>query len=303
VVFELTILGTSSALPTSTRYPTAHVLNVHERFFLIDCGEGTQMRLRQNRIRIGKIHDIFISHTHGDHVFGLYGLLSTLNLTGRKAPLTIYAPEGFGGMLSSHLSDFDIRLEFDIVYVPLRGNDPSLILENNFLTVTSFPLKHRVPAYGFLFREKQQQRNIRKESISRYSIPLAAIPGIKGGLDFRDEKGDVIPNAAITTDPPVPRSYAYCSDTAWFSRLPGFVRGVDMLYHEATFGTDKSDLARQTGHSTSAEAARVASEAGAGRLIIGHFSARYKSVDQLVQEAREIFPETVAAVDGETYPL
>jgi ribonuclease Z len=303
VVFELTILGTSSALPTSTRYPTAHVLNVHERFFLIDCGEGTQMRLRQNRIRIGKIHDIFISHTHGDHVFGLYGLLSTLNLTGRRTPLTIYAPEGFGGMLSSHLADFDIRLEFDIVYVPLRGNDPSVILDNNFLTVTSFPLKHRVPAYGFLFREKQLPRNIIKESISRYSIPLAAIPGIKAGLDFRDVKGNVNPNATNTTDPPVPRSYAYCSDTAWFSRLPGFIRGVDMLYHEATFGAEKSDLARQTGHSTSAEAARVAAEAGAGRLIIGHFSARYKSVDQLVLEAREIFPETVAAVDGETYPL
>lgn len=303
MVFELTILGTSSALPTSTRYPTAHVLNVHERFFLIDCGEGTQMRLRQNRIRIGKIHDIFISHTHGDHVFGLYGLLSTLNLTGRRTPLTIYAPEGFGGMLSSHLADFDIRLEFDIVYVPLRGNDPSVILDNNFLTVTSFPLKHRVPAYGFLFREKQLPRNIRKESISRHSIPLAAIPGIKAGLDFRDVKGNVIPNATITTDPPVPRSYAYCSDTAWFSRLPGFIRGVDMLYHEATFGAEKSDLARQTGHSTSEEAARVAAEAGAGRLIIGHFSARYKSVDQLVLEAREIFPETVAAVDGETYAL
>lgn len=303
MVFELTILGTSSALPTSTRYPTAHVLNVHERFFLIDCGEGTQMRLRQNRIRIGKIHDIFISHTHGDHVFGLYGLLSTLNLTGRRTPLTIYAPEGFGEMLSSHLGDFDIRLEFDIVYVPLRGDDPAVILDNNFLTVTSFPLKHRVPAYGFLFREKQQLRNIRKESISGYGIPLAAIPGIKAGLDFVDEKGNVIPNATITTDPPRPRSYAYCSDTAWFSRLPAFIRGVDMLYHEATFGTDKSDLARQTGHSTSADAARVAAEAGAGRLIIGHFSARYKSVDQLVLEAREIFPETVAAADGETYSL
>lgn len=279
------------------------MLNVHERFFLIDCGEGTQMRLRQNRIRIGKIHDIFISHTHGDHVFGLYGLLSTLNLTGRRTPLTIYAPEGFGEMLSSHLGDFDIRLEFDIVYVPLRGDDPAVILDNNFLTVTSFPLKHRVPAYGFLFREKQQLRNIRKESISGYGIPLAAIPGIKAGLDFVDEKGNVIPNATITTDPPRPRSYAYCSDTAWFSRLPAFIRGVDMLYHEATFGTDKSDLARQTGHSTSADAARVAAEAGAGRLIIGHFSARYKSVDQLVLEAREIFPETVAAADGETYSL
>lgn len=303
MVFEVTILGTSSALPTSTRYPTAHVLNVHERFFLIDCGEGTQMRLREMRIRIGKIHDIFISHTHGDHVFGLYGLLSTLNLTGRKSPLRIYAPEGFGSILLSHLSDFDIYLQFDIRFIPLRGDDPSVIFENDFLTVTTFPLKHRVPSFGFLFREKLLPRNIRKESIEKYMIPLAAIQGIKEGNDFRTEEGDIIPNSELTTDPPLPRSYAYCSDTAWFNRLASFVKGVDTLYHEATFGSDKRRLAHQTGHSTSVEAASVAAEAGAGRLILGHFSARYKSVDQLVEEARQLFPETVAAVDGETYTV
>ena len=303
MVFEVTILGTSSALPTSTRYPSAHVLNVHERFFLIDCGEGTQMRLREMRIRLGKIHDIFISHTHGDHVFGLYGLLSTLNLIGRKSPMNIYAPEGFGGILLSHLSDFDINLQFDIRFVSLRGNDPAAIYENDFLTVTAFPLKHRVPTFGFLFREKPLPRNIKKESIAKYMIPLAAIQSIKAGNDFLNKGGEIIANSELTTDPPVPRSYAYCSDTAWFSRLPSFVKGVDTLYHEATFGSDKTNLAHQTGHSTSVEAANVAVEAGAGRLILGHFSARYKSVDQLVEEARQIFPETVAAVDGETYTV
>lgn len=303
MVFEVSILGTSSALPTSTRYPSAHVLNVHERFFLIDCGEGTQMRLREMRIRMGKIHDIFISHTHGDHVFGLYGLLSTLNLTGRKFPLNIYAPDGFGNILLSHLSDFDIHLQFDIRFIPLRGKDPSLIYENNFLTVTAFPLKHRVPTFGFLFREKLLPRNIKKESIAKYIIPLTAIHSIKAGNDFCSYEGDIIPNSELTTDPPAPRSYAYCSDTAWFSRLPSFVKGVDTLYHEATFGADKKDLAHQTGHSTSLEAASVAVEAGAGKLILGHFSARYKSVDQLVEEARQLFPETIAAVDGETYTV
>ena len=303
MVFEVTILGTSSALPTSRRYPSAHVLNVHERFFLIDCGEGTQMRLRQLRIRIGKIHHIFISHTHGDHVFGLYGLLSTLNLTGRKTPLYLYAPAAFGPMLFTHLSDFDIHLNFEIRFVPLEGNKPKVIFENRFMTVTSFPLKHRVPTYGFLFREKQQPRNIRKEAIQIYGIPLSAIPGIKRGDDFVTRDGEVIPNSSITYDPPAPRSYAYCSDTSYFKGLARSVKGVDLLYHEATFGSEHAQLAGETGHSTASQAAGVASEAGVNRLLIGHFSARYKEVDGLLDEARAIFPGTIAGEDGSTYPV
>lgn len=303
MVFEVTILGTSSALPTSQRYPSAHVLNVHERFFLIDCGEGTQMRLREHRIRIGKIHHIFISHTHGDHIFGLYGLLSTLNLTGCKTPISIYAPEAFGPILMSHLDDFDIHLDFVINFIPLKGNDPYQIFENGFMSVTAFPLLHRVPTFGFLFREKELPRNIIRECIGKYNIPLKSIPGIKRGEDLILPDGVVIPNIMITTDPPVTRSFAYCSDTSWFSRLSSYVKGVDLLYHEATFASDKKELARETGHSTAEEAAQVAKDAGAGKLIIGHYSARYKEVDKLAEEAKAVFPDTIAGADGVTYQV
>ncbi|MBS0011032.1 MAG: ribonuclease Z [Bacteroidales bacterium] len=298
MTFELTILGSSSALPTSTRYPSAHVLNVHERFFLIDCGEGTQMQIRKYRIKFGRIHHIFISHLHGDHVFGLYGLLSSMNLSGRVSPLRLYAPVGFDGILHSHLSDFNIHLNFDIDFVPLVGKDPVKVYEDKNMSVVSFPLKHRVPAFGFLFREKERERNIIREAITRYIIPLAEIPKIKQGSDFITPDGERIPNSEISTEPPKPRSFAYCSDTAYFKRLSVFVRGVDLLYHEATFAGDNEDLAVKTGHSTAGQAAITAREAGAGRLLIGHFSARYREVTILLEEARKIFPETIAAEEG-----
>ena len=181
---KLTILGSSSALPTSERYPSAHVLNAHERLFLIDCGEGTQMQLRRNRIRFAKINHIFISHLHGDHVFGLYGLLSTLSLMGRVNPLHLYAPENYHRILLSHLQDFDIHLSFKIEFIPLSGKDPVQILDDRYITVTSFPLKHRVPAFGFLFREKEAERNIISECIEKYRIPFVRIPAIKKGGGF-----------------------------------------------------------------------------------------------------------------------
>ena len=261
------------------------------------------MQLRRNHVRLGRIHDIFISHLHGDHIFGLYGMLSTLNLTGRKNPLRIYAPVQFETILRSHLSDFDINLEFEIDFIPLSGNDPLTIMDNGRITVTSIPLKHRVPAYGFIFREKQRDLNIRKEMIKRYNIPLVKIKSIKKGEDFILPDGAVVPNAELTIMPPAPRSYAYCSDTSYFSRLATMVKGVDLLYHEATFAADKTELAHTTGHSTAGEAARTALEAGAGKLVIGHFSARYKEPDILLEEARAIFPETVAAEDGMTIAI
>ena len=181
---KLTILGSSSALPTSERYPSAHVLNAHERLFLIDCGEGTQMQLRKNRIRFAKINHIFISHLHGDHVFGLYGLLSTFSLMGRINPVRLYAPQNYEGILRSHLNDFDIKLSFEIEFVPLTSKDPVQILDDKYLTVTAFPLQHRIPAFGFLFREKTPDRNIIKECIEKYQIPLIRIPAIKKGEDF-----------------------------------------------------------------------------------------------------------------------
>jgi ribonuclease Z len=300
---KLTILGSSSALPTSERYPSAHVLNAHERFYLIDCGEGTQMQLRKNRIRFGKINHIFISHLHGDHVFGLYGLLSTFSLMGRSTPLNLYAPENYDLILKSHLNDFDIHLNYEIDFVPLREKNPARILDDKYITVTSFPLEHRIPSFGFIFREKPADRKIIREFIALYEIPIAKIQAVKKGEDFIRADGTVIKNETITLAPPLPLSYAYCSDTRYFSRLSSYVKGVTLLYHEATFDKDKQDLADLTGHSTSTGAARTALEAEAGALIIGHFSARYKDISILVEEARSVFPMTVAAQDGKTYEV
>jgi ribonuclease Z len=299
----LTILGSSSALPTSERYPSAHVLMAHERLFLIDCGEGTQMQFRRNRIRFGRLNHIFISHLHGDHIFGLYGLLSTFSLMGRKEPLHLYAPENYMKILKSHLSDFDIRLSFEIDFIPLSGYEPAMILDDKYITVTSFPLQHRIPAYGFLFREKPSERNILREKIEEYKIPVVRIPAIKKGEDFVLPSGQVVRNEELTIDPPPPLSYAYCSDTRYFSRLSSFVEGVTVLYHESTFDKNKQDLAETTGHSTTHDAARTALNARAGSLIIGHFSARYKDVSMLVAEAREVFPRSYAAKDGKRYEI
>ena len=298
---KLTILGSNSALPTSERFPSAHVLNVHERIYLIDCGEGTQMQLRKNRIRFGKLNHIFISHLHGDHIFGLYGLLSTFNLMGRTSKVHLYAPENYRNILYSHLTDFDINLNFEIDFIPLSGNDPIKVFEDKYLTVTSFPLEHRVPSFGFLFREKPYDRNIIKECISTYKIPTVRIPAIKKGEDFITADGEIIRNEDITLPGPESLSYAYCSDTKYFKGLSGFVHGVNLLYHEATFDQSLTDLATITGHSTTLDAARTASEARVGKLIIGHFSARYKDIAPLVEEARSLFPQSFAAIDGHTY--
>jgi ribonuclease Z len=300
---KLTILGSSSALPTSERFPSAHVLNAHERLYLIDCGEGTQMQLRKNKIRFGKISHIFISHLHGDHIFGLYGLLSTFSLMGRKSPIHLYAPENYHDMLMSHLGDFDIHLNFDIDFIPLSGKDPLRILDDKYLTVTSFPLEHRVPAFGFIFREKTCDRNILKEAITEYEIPAIRIPAIKKGEDFITSDGRVIRNEDITRPGPEPLSYAYCSDTKPFRRLASFIKDVNLLYHEATFDMSMDELASITGHSTTADAARTAAKAGVKALIIGHFSARYKETGPLVNEARTIFPRTFPAIDGTTYDI
>ncbi len=300
---KLTVLGSSSALPTSDKYPSAHVLNAHERLFLIDCGEGTQMQLRRLRIRFGKINHIFISHLHGDHIFGLYGLLSTLSLMNRQVPLHLYAPENYDRILFSHLADFDIKLGFEIDFIPLKGNDPVMILNDKFITVTAFPMIHRVPAYGFLFMEKPHLRNVIKEKITEYNIPGVRIPAIKKGEDFITPEGYVIKNEELTIPPPVPLSYAYCSDTRYSPRLSSFIRNVTLLYHEATFDKSLSDLAGITGHSTTLDAAKVAAEASAGSLIIGHFSARYRDINILVEETRTIFPRTYPAIDGKTYEI
>ena len=301
--FRLTILGTSSALPTSDRYPTAHVLNVHERLFLIDCGEGTQMQMRRYKIRFGRINHIFISHLHGDHFFGLYPLLSTFNLMGRKTPLHLYAPAPADELIDRHLKDFDINLAYGLEVHTISGKTVRHLLDDKRLDVYSFPLKHRVTSYGFLFREKMADRNIIREKIARHKLSISEIGRLKKGEDITRDGGEVILCNDVTVMAHQPVSYAFCSDTGWFPKLSSYVRGVDLLYHEATFGDDNEELAKKTGHSTARQAAAVARDAGVGRLILGHFSARYRSPAMLEEEARQVFPLSEAAREGAMYDI
>ncbi len=301
--FRLTILGTSSALPTSDRYPTAHVLNVHERLFLIDCGEGTQMQMRRYKIRFGRINHIFISHLHGDHFFGLYPLLSTFNLMGRKTPLHLYAPAPADELIARHLKDFDINLAYGLEVHTISGKSVRHLLDDKRLDVYSFPLKHRVKSYGFLFREKMADRNIIREEIAGHNLSISEIGRLKKGEDITREGGEVILCNEVTVMAHQPVSYAFCSDTGWFPKLSSYVRGVDLLYHEATFGDDNEELAMKTGHSTARQAAAVARDAGVGRLILGHFSARYRSPAMLEEEARQVFPLSEAAREGSIYDI
>jgi ribonuclease Z len=296
--FSLTILGSSSALPTSVRYLTAHVLNVRERFFLIDCGEGTQLQLRKYKAKLSHLNHIFISHLHGDHVFGLPGLISTLNLLGRKTDLHIYAHAALQNILQHILNQFIVQLDFQIVYHTLNSSSYQLIYEDDKITIHSFPLVHRIETCGFIFREKLKLRNIRKEYIEYYKIPLREIPNIKRGDDYITDEGIVIPNEKLTIDPIPSKSYAFCSDTMYSESIIPWIQNVDILYHEATFSDDDSVRAQETKHSTASDAARIALKAGAKKLIIGHFSARYKDISPLLEQARKIFPDTEAADEG-----
>ncbi|MCP4309819.1 MAG: ribonuclease Z [Bacteroidetes bacterium] len=300
--FDLTILGSSSALPTSKRFPTAHLLKVDERFFLIDCGEGTQVQLRKFGHNPARIHHIFISHLHGDHVFGLFGLLSTLGMMGRKVPINLYGPATLEPMMKQHFSFFG-KLPFEICYhIPGHAGD-DCIFEDDRITVRSISLKHRTLTYGYLFREKKKDLNVRKECIEEYSLGIADVVGLKQGKDHLTRTGEVIPNQRLTLPPFRQRSYAYISDTVFDRTLSEKVKDVDLLFHEATFSGKDEKLARETLHSTSVQAATIAKEAGAGRLLIGHFSSRYKDYKVLVEEARAVFERTDGVTDGDLYSV
>ncbi len=303
MAFRLTILGTSSALPTSDRYPTAHVLNVHERLFLIDCGEGTQMQMRRYKIRFGKINHIFISHLHGDHFFGVYPLLSTFNLMGRKNTLHLYVPSPAEELIARHLADFDINLGYELIVHTVSGRSLKSILVDKRVEVFSFPLKHRITTYGYLFREKTPDRNMISEKIEEYNLTIEEIATARRGGDIVRPSGQVIACGEVTLEPRHPATYAFCSDTGRVKKLASWIRGVDLLYHEATFGDDHDPLALKTGHSTARQAATVALEAGAKHLLLGHFSARYRSPAVLETEAREVFPDSAAAREGATYEI
>lgn len=299
--FELTILGSSSALPTSNRFPTAHLLKAGERFFLIDCGEGTQMRLKKYGLNPARIHHIFISHLHGDHVFGLFGLLSTLGMMGRKVPLHLFGPRALEELMD-YYSRFFGPLPFKLSFVsPQELNEP--IFENDKITVSAIPLKHRTPAFGYLFREKSKPLNVIKKEIEAYGLGIADVVKLKRGEDFTTQNGEIIPNKNLTLPPFHRRSYAYISDTVYDPGLVEKVKGVDLLFHEATFAEKDKKLAAQTMHSTAAQAASIAKKAGVQQLLIGHFSTRYKDPAKLEEEAKVVFTPTIGVKDGEVYSL
>ena len=301
--FELTILGSSSAIPTSERYPTAQVLNALGRFFLIDCGEGTQIQIRRQKIGFGKIKHIFISHLHGDHYYGLIGLISTFNLLGLKNDIHIYSLSQLKDIIQPQLDFLKGDLQFKVIFHPLNFKKPQLIYEDRRVEVVSFPLKHSINCCGFLFREKEKEANIKKEYIQQYNIPIAQIVKIKQGADFITETGETIPHEVLTTPPPAPLSYAFCSDTAFFPPIVDVIKGVNLLYHEATFTEELRDWADKTYHSTALDAAKIAQMADAGKLIIGHFSSRYKTTEPFLTEARTVFQNTEDVVDGKTYVI
>ncbi len=301
--FSLTVLGSSSALPTSKRFPAAYVLNAHERFFLIDCGEGTQIQLRKYKIKLSRLDHIFISHIHGDHVFGLFGLISSLNLIGRKHELHIYGPGELREILNIHIDLFGLHLGYALTFHSINCKKSELLYTDKKIEIESFPLKHRVPTCGFLFREKPKSRSLKKEMLETYNIPIQYRNKIKEGDNYITESGKIIPNNMLTSDPPPSRSFAYCTDTIYNRGIISKIKSVDLLFHESTFMEDEAKRAKETFHSTAKQAATIAKEAKVKQLLLGHFSARYKDLSPLLKEAKSIFNEVVLAEEGNTIDI
>ncbi len=297
------MLGTASAMPVRDRTQSAQALQVHGRLFLIDCGEGTQYKMVRCRVPMMKLDSVFISHIHGDHVFGIFGLLSTLGMKGRTIPLNIFAPANFGPILKFFLSYYGEGIPFEIRFTPLKMKAPETILETKSTEVLAFPLKHGIETFGFLFREKEPLYNIRKECIAEYGLTLTEIGTLKRGEDVERADGSVIPLAAAAYKPYEPRSYAYCSDTAPFPEESAWLKGTTVIYHEATYPDEFAPEGEKRGHSTARQAAQVALDAGAERLIIGHYTSRNVAEEVFLRESREIFPRTFASSDGDCYDI
>lgn len=296
--FELNILGCGSALPTTRHNPSSQVLNIREKLFMIDCGEGTQTQLRRSKLRFSRLNHIFISHLHGDHCFGLIGLFSTFGLLGRTATMHLYAPKELELLLQPQLDFFCKGMSYKVVFHSHDTETSACIYEDRSVCVYTIPLRHRIPCCGFLFQEKPTPRHIKRDMIDFYQIPFHAINRIKNGEDYTLPDGQVIANDRLTTPSSPPRSYAYCSDTVYTPSLKELVRGVDVLYHEATFADCDAARAKETFHTTASQAAQLAKDAKVNKLVIGHYSARYDNEDELLREAQAIFPCTIAAQEN-----
>jgi ribonuclease Z len=303
VPFFVTILGSSSAIPTPARYTTSQVVNLNDRLFMIDCGEAAQIQLRRFGIKFGRINHIFISHLHGDHIFGLPGLISSMTLSSKKGEIHIYAHSELQIVLSGLMKFMNESVDFKIVYHKLNMRRHSIVFEDDKIRIESFPLKHRIPCCGFIFREQLQNLHLRGEKIEELKIPIKDRMSIKKGDDYILPDGTLMPNKELTLPPEQPRSFAFCTDTAFHEKVIPYIKDVDLLYHEATFGDNLKELAKLTGHTTARQAAALALKANVGKLIIGHFSTRYKDVNELVDEAREVFPNTYATCDGERFDI
>lgn len=296
--FNLTILGCSSATPTSERNPTSQLVGHGDKLFLVDCGEGTQVSLRRMHIHFQRIRHIFISHLHGDHFYGLIGLVSSMHLLGRTKPLHVFGPPMLKEILDLQLLASQTTLLYPLEFHQTQAEKPETIFEDEHISITSFPMLHRIPTTGFLFSEKRYERKIRKDVIELLKIPVHLIPSLRAGNDFHAPDGTIFPNETITIEPPAPRSYAFCSDTAYFEDIIPVVKGANLLYHETTFMNDRIANATDKFHSTTGQAAAIALKAGVKKLLIGHYSARYDNLQPLLDEAREVFPDSELAVEG-----
>ena len=289
--FQLNILGCGSAIPTARHNPSSQILDIRDNLFMIDCGEGAQLMMRKMRLKYSRLNHIFISHLHGDHCLGLIGLLSSMALQGKTGTVTIHIFEDGARLFEEQLKFFCRDTPFEIKFNVIKP-------ETGAITVETFPLFHRVPCVGFLFKERPKLRHLKGDMVKFYNIPIKELHSIKEGKDFVTDEGIIVPNAHLTTDPSPEISYAYCSDTAFNPQVAEMVKSTNTIYHEATYTSEFAHLARPRGHSTSAEAARIAQMAGAKRLVLGHFSKRFRDESPIINEAKEIFPNTILANDG-----
>ena len=301
--FRVHVLGCGSALPTLKHWPSSQVVEVRNKMFMIDCGEGTQIQLRRAHVHLISIQAIFISHLHGDHCFGLIGLICTFGMLGRTAPLHIYAPPELEDMLHAQINMFCQGLEYEVVFHAVNTTESQIVYEDKSLTVSTIPLDHRTPCCGYMFREKPTLPHIRRDMIDFLGIPVCQINNIKMGAGWTTEEGRVYSHEELVTPPTPARSYAYCSDTRYMPELHKLLTNVDLLYHESTYCEDKKENAHKYFHSTARQAATVAKEAHVGKLLLGHYSARYNDEQMLLKEAREVFAESYLSQENEAYDV
>lgn len=301
--FKIHILGCGSALPTLHHYASAQIVELRGKQFMIDCGEGTQMQLRRSRIRFTKLSAVFITHLHGDHCFGLIGMISTFGLLGRTAKLDVYAPAALESMLQAQMQLFCHSFDFEVAFHAVDTSKQQVVYEDRSLTVESIPLDHRIPCCGYLFKEKATLPHIKRDMIDFYQIPTSLINNIKAGADWTTADGEVVANSRLVEAAEAPRSYAYCSDTRYIPTLHERIKGVTALYHESTYGEDNLQRAEKYFHSTARQAAMVARDAQAGQLLLGHFSSRYEDENVLLQEAKAVFENTYLCDEQKVFEL